>query len=83
MTEQVSAATQKKVEDISFALVAWFKSQEVDPPLAGLVMANLVASDLVGFSGGNSDKIDKSYMLFGSMLREMVEYKYKIYKAEN
>ncbi len=72
-------STTREVLEISDALILWFENQGVDPSLAGIVMANLIASDLVA-TAKTSPQLEEGFNLYGKMVAELISEKWQVYR---
>jgi hypothetical protein len=62
---------EKETKQMMYALIAWFKSQDIHPSTASIVMANMIALDLVHTANSRED-LEEGFDLFGAMVAERV-----------
>jgi hypothetical protein len=63
----ITVPDNKDLKQMTMALMNWFESQDISTTTAGIVMANLIAMDLVVSAKSKKD-LEEGYTIFGEML---------------
>jgi hypothetical protein len=75
----MTAPNKREISRATRALLAWFESQEINPAKAGLVMADLITTDLAACHQHHGDG-DVGLELYIKMLREMYSNKVEVFE---
>jgi hypothetical protein len=67
---------EEETKQMMYALIAWFKSQDIHPSTASIVMANMIALDLVHTANSRED-LEEGFDLFGAMVAERINANWK------
>ena len=72
----ITVPDNEELKQMTMALLNWFESQDISTTTAGIVMANLIAMDLV-FSAKSKKDLEEGFTIFGEMVEAQMSMNWK------